>query len=83
MAGRKRKSPKQSKRRRNTGPKPLKRVRVGQRVRMSVYGEGTVVAVSCRRGIYYRDAWVRPDDGSAREVGLSYDHGIYSTKQSQ
>lgn len=81
MARRKRKTTKKSTRRAAKGPKPLKRVKVGQRVRMPVYGEGTVIAVECRRGFYYSDAWVRPDDGSVYEVGLRYDHGIYKPEE--
>lgn len=56
--------------------KPLNKVEVGQRVIVPCYGSGTVIAVACRRGFHYRDAWVRPDDGSVREIGLRYRHGM-------
>lgn len=61
------------------GRKPatgLKQVEVGQRVIVAGYGPGTVIAVQCRRGFHYSDAWVRPDDGSACEIGVRYGQGL-------
>lgn len=54
----------------------LKQVEVGQRVVVTGYGPGTVIAVECRRGFHYSDAWVRPDDGSACEIGVRYNQGL-------
>lgn len=46
--------------------------KVGQRVQVDGYGEGTVIAIEARRGGRYSDIWVRPDDSSAKEIGVPY-----------
>lgn len=69
-------------RRKSAHPDGLDTVDVGQRVVVSEYGAGTVVAVECRRGIYYSDAWVRPDEAPWQEVGVRYEHGIFPAEDS-
>ncbi|MFW6074220.1 MAG: hypothetical protein ACOC9Y_01400 [Chloroflexota bacterium] len=70
-----RKQRKQTARKTKSG---IRRVEVGQRVVVAGYGPGTVIAVECRRGFHYSDAWVRPDDGSACEIGVRYGQGLLS-----
>ena len=58
-------------------PERLKKVANGQRVVIDGFGAGTVIAVERRRGFHYADAWIRPDDDPAIELGVRYNQGIY------
>jgi len=70
MAPRQRKAPaKKSKQR-------ASQFKVGQKVTVDGYGEGTVIAIEARRGGRYSDLWVRPDDNPAQEIGLLYQHKL-------
>lgn len=59
-------------------PERLKKVANGQRVVIDGFGAGTVIAVERRRGLHYADAWVRPDEDPAIELGVRYNQGIYA-----
>ncbi len=61
---------------RKTKKQQQAKFRVGQRVQIDGYGAGKVIAVEARRGGRYSDVWVQPDDKSAREIGVRYQHEL-------
>ena len=73
MAPRKRKSAKKTRGSKPRGGSPFK---VGQRVQVSGYGQGTVIAVEARRAGRYSDLWIRLDEGQNQELGVRYQHEL-------
>ena len=72
MARRKRKAASSSR----TSKKKSSQFKVGQRVQIGGYGEGTVIAVEARRGGRYSDVWVQPDEYPEQEIGVKYQHEL-------